>query len=140
MSLLSSAFKPLPIPSSLLKAVSDPTTVAKVKVLAGVDTAARLMMTVMMLVSRESVTEGSTPSSPNPLMTTLAARVIAVKRAAASSVLALTTVAKVKVLAGVDTAARLAMTVVTLVSRADVMERPTPSMLNLLMMMIATKY
>ncbi|KAG1307337.1 hypothetical protein G6F62_015245 [Rhizopus arrhizus] len=94
------------------------------------DTAARLAMTVVTLVSRADVMERPTPSMLNLLMKMTAARLV----------LAPTIVVKVKVLAGMDTAARLAMTVVTLVSRADVMERPTPSMLNLLMMMIATKY
>lgn len=54
LSLLSIASKPLPTLRPVLKAVSDPTTVVKVKVLAGTDTAARPVMT---LVSKASLTK-----------------------------------------------------------------------------------
>ena len=57
LSLLSITSKPLPIPSSLLKVVSEPITVVKMKVLAGTDTGAR---PAIMLVSKSSVTEGTT--------------------------------------------------------------------------------
>lgn len=53
-SLLSIASKPLPTLRPVLKDVSDPTTVVKVKVLAGTDTAARPVMT---LVSKASLTK-----------------------------------------------------------------------------------